>query len=103
MKLEEATSYLKSKGFSLIDEGEGVSVQSVVRYLMDNYDLQEDTVTVQGNEIAVLSGNGKDGFLKVVTGDDNQVYIEFLDDNGINSIKPGALITDFSDIDGALA
>ena len=103
MKLEEATSYLKSQGFSLIDEGEGVSVQSVVRYLMDNYDLQEDTVTVQGNEIAVLSGNGKDGFLKVVTGDDNQVYIEFLDDNGINSIKPGALITDFSDIDGALA
>lgn len=28
---------------------------------------------------------------------------EFLDDNGINSIKPGALITDLSDIDGALA
>ena len=42
-------------------------------------------------------------FLKVVIGDDNQVYIEFLDDNGINSIKPGALITDLSDIDGALA
>lgn len=103
MKLEEATNYLKSQGFELIDEGSGVSVQSVVRYLMDNYDLQEDTVTVQGNEIAVLAGNGKDGFLKVVTGDDNQVYIEFLDDNGINSIKPGALITDLSDIDGALA
>lgn len=103
MKLEEATNFLKSQGFELIDEGSGVSVQSVVRYLMDNYDLQEDTVTVQGNEIAVLSGNGKDGFLKVVTGDDNQVYIEFLDDNGINSIKLGALITDLSDIDGALA
>jgi hypothetical protein len=103
MKLEEATNFLKSQGFSLIDEGSGVSVQSVVRYLMDNYDLKEDTVTVQGNEIAVLSGNGKDGFLKVVTGDDNQVYIEFLDDNGINSIKPGALITDLSAIDGALA
>ena len=103
MKLEEATNFLKSQGFSLIDEGSGVSVQSVVRYLMDNYDLQEDTVTVQGNEIAVLSGNGKDGFLKVVTGDDNQVYIEFLDDNGINSIKPGALITDLSDIDGLTA
>lgn len=103
MILEEATNYLKSQGFELIDEGSGVSVQSVVRYLMDNYDLQEDTVTVQGNEIAVLSGNGNDGFLKVVTGDDNQVYIEFLDDNGINSIKPGALITDLSDIDGALA
>lgn len=28
---------------------------------------------------------------------------EFLDDNGINSIKLGALITDLSDIDGALA
>lgn len=26
-----------------------------------------------------------------------------LDDNGINSIKQGALITDLSDIDGALA
>ena len=73
MILEEATNYLKSQGFELIDEGSGVSVQSVVRYLMDNYDLQEDTVTVQGNEIAVLAGNGKDGFLKVVTGDDNQV------------------------------
>lgn len=94
---------MKSQGFSLIDEGSGVSVQSVVRYLMDNYDLQEDTVTVYGNEIAVLSGNGKDGFLNVVTGDDNQVHIEFLDDNGINSIKPGALITDLSYIDGALA
>jgi len=103
MILEEATNYLKSQGFELIDEGSGVSVQSVVRYLMDNYDLQEDTVTVQGNEIAVLAGNGKDGFLKVVTGDDNQVYIEFLDDNGINSIKPGALITSLDDIDGALA
>lgn len=84
-------------------QNEGINVQSVVRYLMDNYDLQEDIVTVQRNEIAVLSGNGKDGFLKVVTGDDNQVYIEFLDYNGINSIKPGALITDLSDIDGALA
>lgn len=28
---------------------------------------------------------------------------EFLDDNGINSIKLGVLITDLSDIDGALA
>ena len=31
MILEEATNYLKSQGFELIDEGSGVSVQSVVR------------------------------------------------------------------------
>jgi hypothetical protein len=103
MKLEEATQYLKSQGYSLIDEAERITVPDVVNYLIDNFDLQEDTVTVQGNEIAVLSGNGKDGFLKVVTGDDNKVYIEFLDDNGINSIKPGALITSFDDIEEALA
>lgn len=105
MKLSEATKLLESKGYTVkkLNEAAAVTVESVVKYLIDNYELKEDRVTVQGNELSVLSGNGKEGFLKVVTGDDGQIYITFLDDNGIPSIKPGALISDFSDIDDALA
>lgn len=95
--LKEAKEYLKSRGYRLI-ENAGVSVESVVRALGNNFDLNVETININGSESYVFAGNGKPGYIKVLEGDDGNVYITFLDDAGVPSGKPAAKITSLEDI-----
>lgn len=101
MLLREAKSKLKAAGYRIIESTE-LTVEDVVRTLGNEYDLTVETINVNGTETTVFAGNGKDGYLKVVEGDDGQVYITFLNDAGVPAGKPSALISSLEDIDAAI-